>query len=108
MEEKKEINAKIRITEVEGQPCLALYALKSIMTGQEILYDYGIRPLPWEMKTKTKSVELGLYSTLSSPSSSSMLPVVPATEPAQPTLEQAESSVQGSSNFMQDSMVVTD
>ena len=48
--EAKEINAKIRITEVEGQPCMALYALKSIMTGQEILYDYGIRPLPWKMK----------------------------------------------------------
>ena len=47
----KEINAKMVITEVNGEPCMALYALKEIVSGQEILYDYGVRPLPWEMKT---------------------------------------------------------
>lgn len=40
-------NAKMKKLVVDGIPRLALFALKSIMPGEEIVYDYGGKMYPW-------------------------------------------------------------
>ena len=46
--EKKEINAKTRILQTNRKPAMCLFALKVINVGEEILYDYGVKDLPWK------------------------------------------------------------
>ena len=46
----KENNAKMKILEIEGYPHLALFARRKIIKGEEILYDYGGKNLPWRKK----------------------------------------------------------
>lgn len=48
--EKSEINAKMRLIPVDHIPALCLFALRDIQLGEEILYDYGIKDLPWKKK----------------------------------------------------------
>ncbi|KAJ8034116.1 N-lysine methyltransferase KMT5A [Holothuria leucospilota] len=45
-----ECNAKMKVVDVEGyKVALCLFAIKQIKKGEEILYDYGIKNLPWEV-----------------------------------------------------------
>lgn len=39
--ETNQCNSKMKKLEVDGVPCLVLFALKRIQHGEEILYDYG-------------------------------------------------------------------
>ena len=39
----------MKVVEVNNKPYLCLFALKDINVGEEILYDYGIKDLPWEV-----------------------------------------------------------
>jgi hypothetical protein len=48
----KEINAKMKIVIVKGEPILCLFANKDIVPGSEILYDYGQKHYPWEKKVR--------------------------------------------------------
>lgn len=47
--EKKDINVKVVITDYQGSPALCLFALRDIEEGEELLYHYGIRNLPWKV-----------------------------------------------------------
>jgi len=42
---RKERNAVMRV--MGGPPILCLFAIRNIAAGEEILYDYGIKKLPW-------------------------------------------------------------
>nr|XP_054752542.1 N-lysine methyltransferase KMT5A-like [Lytechinus pictus] len=46
-------NVKLRVLLVENRPALCMFARRTINPGEELLYDYGVQPLPWE---KTKKV----------------------------------------------------
>jgi len=48
---KREVNAKMKVLEVNGVPTLCLFASKMISAGDEILYDYGVK-VPWESQVK--------------------------------------------------------
>ncbi|KAJ8023168.1 N-lysine methyltransferase KMT5A-B [Holothuria leucospilota] len=51
--EKNEINAKLKvIPDNKGQPALCLFAHRDIIAGEELLYDYGIKDLPWKVPSK--------------------------------------------------------
>nr|XP_022306026.1 uncharacterized protein LOC111112653 isoform X5 [Crassostrea virginica] len=56
----KENNAKMKILEIEGYPHLALFARRKIIKGEEILYDYGGKNLPWRKK-EPKTTEKSLW-----------------------------------------------
>ena len=43
----KETNSRAKIMKVGGKPCLALFATRSIKVNEELLYDYGVKKLPW-------------------------------------------------------------
>ncbi|XP_033101539.1 uncharacterized protein LOC117104801 [Anneissia japonica] len=54
--EKREINAKVKVLVISGKPALCLFSLRNIAEGEEILYDYGVKDLPWKKnKTTNKS-----------------------------------------------------
>ena len=42
-------NAKMKVRDLKG-PVLCLFATKTISSGQEVLYDYGIKNPPWIQK----------------------------------------------------------
>ena len=48
-------NAVMKVVECDGTPALALFALKNLKHGEEILYDYGIDILPWEKVSNEQS-----------------------------------------------------
>lgn len=54
---RKEINAKMKVLKADGKPALCLFALKDILPGHEILYDYGQKDYPW-LKKKVNIVEI--------------------------------------------------
>ena len=58
--EKTEINAKMKLLEMEGKPILALFALRNIQEGEEIRYCYGVKNLPWK-KTQVSILYWRLY-----------------------------------------------
>lgn len=45
---KKEVNVKLSVIDVDGTPALCLFACRNIQAGEELLYDYGVKGLPWE------------------------------------------------------------
>ena len=45
---KKEVNANGKVLLVNGVPHVAIFAIKDIDVGQEIMYHYGISKLPWK------------------------------------------------------------
>jgi len=44
---KSERNAVMKVLDVAGRPALCLFACAVIHSGEEILYDYGVK-VPWE------------------------------------------------------------
>ena len=46
---RKDRNASMKPIEFDNTPYLCLFAVKDIFPGEEILYDYGIPNLPWEV-----------------------------------------------------------
>lgn len=46
---RKDKKCTMKVLEVNSKPHLCLFALKNIIEGQEILYDYGIANLSWEV-----------------------------------------------------------
>ncbi|KAJ8017737.1 Histone-lysine N-methyltransferase set-1 [Holothuria leucospilota] len=50
--EKKEVNVKLSVIDVDSKPALCLFALTDIAPGQELLYDYGVSNLPWIQQNK--------------------------------------------------------
>ena len=52
---KNEINSKMKLVKSKETLILCLFAIKKILQGDEILYDYGIKKLPWELNLKKKS-----------------------------------------------------
>jgi hypothetical protein len=47
---KKEINVKMKIVIVKREPILCLFAIKDIVPGSGILYDYRQKHYPWEKR----------------------------------------------------------
>lgn len=45
----REQNCKMRCIEVNQVPKLCLFAIRDIPAGEELLYDYGVADLPWEV-----------------------------------------------------------
>lgn len=45
---KREINVKLSVIDVNGTPALCLFACRDVAAGEELLYDYGVKGLPWE------------------------------------------------------------
>lgn len=43
-----ESNARMKVITVSNQPALCLFATKLIPKDSEVLYDYGIKKLPWK------------------------------------------------------------
>jgi len=39
----------MKVQEQDGIPLLCIYAFRDISENEEILYDYGIKELPWEV-----------------------------------------------------------
>ncbi|XP_071853449.1 uncharacterized protein [Apostichopus japonicus] len=52
--EKREVNVKLHIIQVSGEPALCLFASRNIERGEELLYNYGVGNLPWKNCTQTK------------------------------------------------------
>jgi hypothetical protein len=50
---RKDYNAKMKVQEIDQSVCLCLYACRDIEAGEEILYNYGLKTLPWEVKVTT-------------------------------------------------------
>ncbi|KAK3090151.1 hypothetical protein FSP39_009500 [Pinctada imbricata] len=50
---RREKNSVMKTIECEGKLYLCLFAAKDILPQEEILYDYGISNLPWEIGSKT-------------------------------------------------------
>ena len=48
--ERRERNAKMKMVVVDGKPSLCLFAIRDIKSGEELLYDYGMNNLPWNVK----------------------------------------------------------
>ena len=48
----REANAFTRIVSHKGEPRICIFAKRDIQEGDEILYDYGVSTLPWNMKSK--------------------------------------------------------
>jgi len=46
---RKVKNCAMKVQEQDSIPLLCLYALRDISKNEEILYDYGIKELPWEV-----------------------------------------------------------
>lgn len=46
--EAKERNSKVKVVGDEVTPLLGLFATRDIPPGEEILYDYGVKDLPWK------------------------------------------------------------
>ena len=44
-------NCVMKTLEFNKRPYLCLFAAKDIPQGEELLYDYGIKDLPWEVCT---------------------------------------------------------
>ena len=42
----------MRLVECNNIPTLCLFAVKDILRGTELLYDYGVEDLPWKRKKK--------------------------------------------------------
>lgn len=38
----------MKILDVDGEPAMALFALRPIAVGDEVLYNYGVSKLPWK------------------------------------------------------------
>ncbi|TRY87452.1 hypothetical protein DNTS_033449 [Danionella cerebrum] len=57
-DEHKGPNCRMKLIEAEGKPHLCLFALKKIMAGTEITYDYGGKEWPWR-----KEIPLTVTST---------------------------------------------
>ncbi|KAJ8018164.1 N-lysine methyltransferase KMT5A-B [Holothuria leucospilota] len=53
--DRHEVKCKMKVVEVNNAPTLCLFAIKDILAGQELLYDYGISDLPWKSKVLTKA-----------------------------------------------------
>lgn len=51
--EKKERNCKMVVREAQALPYLCLFAIRDIKEHEEILYDYGIKNLPWKVSTNS-------------------------------------------------------
>ena len=49
----KQANCKVKIISCNGLPALCIFALKQILSNDELLYDYGIKNLPWEMESNS-------------------------------------------------------
>ncbi len=47
-------NSHMKMIQIDSTPTLCLFALRNIVAGEEILYDYGIaeKELPWNKKVK--------------------------------------------------------
>ena len=43
-------NSKMKKINFQGSPRLCLFATKEILEGEEIVYDYGVKDLPWRNK----------------------------------------------------------
>ena len=39
---------KLSVIDVDGAPALCLFAARNIEAEEELLYDYGVKGLPWE------------------------------------------------------------
>ncbi|XP_070572849.1 uncharacterized protein [Ptychodera flava] len=53
-----ELNSKMRIVVCESVPHLCLFSIKAIAAGTEILYNYGIKDLPWKKPKNKDCVQL--------------------------------------------------
>ncbi|XP_060598400.1 uncharacterized protein LOC132752133 isoform X2 [Ruditapes philippinarum] len=51
---RKDRNCVMKTLEFNKRPYLCLFAVKDIPQGEELLYDYGIKDIPWERKTVTE------------------------------------------------------
>ena len=54
--EQKEVNSKMRVIEKDSGPTLCLFAVRDLFPGEEILYDYGIKHLPWKKQRSVQTV----------------------------------------------------
>ncbi len=43
----KHQNARMKVLDINGAPILCLFSLKGLKKDEEVLYDYGIKNLPW-------------------------------------------------------------
>lgn len=48
---RKDGNCVMKILEFNRRPYLCLFAARDISESEELLYDYGINDLPWEVCT---------------------------------------------------------
>jgi hypothetical protein len=46
---RKDKNCVMKAIEYNGLPSLCLFALRDILPEEELLYDYGVKDLPWEV-----------------------------------------------------------
>ncbi|XP_036430967.1 histone-lysine N-methyltransferase set-1-like isoform X1 [Colossoma macropomum] len=53
-DEHKDPNCKMKKIIVQGKPHLCLFAIRDIMPGEEITYDYGGSDWPWRRKSACK------------------------------------------------------
>ncbi|XP_049321900.1 mediator of DNA damage checkpoint protein 1-like isoform X3 [Astyanax mexicanus] len=54
-DEHKKPNCKIKVVEVDGMPTLCLFALRDILPGEEINYNYGDSDWPWRKQVKPEA-----------------------------------------------------
>jgi SET domain-containing protein len=49
-------NSKMKTILVYGKPRLCLFATEMIAEGDEIVYDYGVKGLPWREKVTRQCI----------------------------------------------------
>ncbi|XP_071814729.1 N-lysine methyltransferase KMT5A-A-like isoform X2 [Apostichopus japonicus] len=54
--QKDELNVKLTVVDIEGTPALCLFALRDIQEGEELLYNYGVKQLPWLQQQSKVSI----------------------------------------------------
>lgn len=54
-------NARVELVEIDGMPHLCLFAKRSIMAGEQILFDYGVKQLSFEDKVLPFRNPLSLF-----------------------------------------------
>ncbi|XP_041959972.1 uncharacterized protein LOC121718805 isoform X2 [Alosa sapidissima] len=84
-------NCKMKKLIVEGKPHLCLFALRNIIPGEEITYNYGGTDWPWRNKIEEEPVET-MSPAVEAPETSPQLLEAPETSPQ--LLEAPETSPQ--------------
>ncbi|XP_041966751.1 uncharacterized protein LOC121724336 isoform X6 [Alosa sapidissima] len=98
-------NCKMKKLIVEGKPHLCLFALRNIIPGEEITYNYGGTDWPWRNKIEEEPVET-MSPAVEAPETSPQLLEAPETSPQLAVLSSVSEKKIGKKRLMTKSAAV--